>query len=64
MDLDVAVGESMLTEADMASVIHQILEEQHKGLDQQGNRKEKTHLRSSKWFQQTLLRDKKQLIHT
>lgn len=62
--MDVAVRESMLAEADMASVFHQILEEQHKGLDQQGNGKEKSHLRSPKWFQETPLRDKKQLIHT
>ncbi|XP_078030407.1 melanophilin isoform X2 [Epinephelus lanceolatus] len=33
MDMDVGERESMLAEADMASVFHQILEEQRKGLD-------------------------------
>ncbi|XP_045909041.1 melanophilin isoform X3 [Micropterus dolomieu] len=33
MDMDVGVRESMLAEADMASVFSQILEDQHKGLD-------------------------------
>nr|XP_046259724.1 melanophilin isoform X2 [Scatophagus argus] len=33
MDVDVSVRESVLAEADVASVFHQILEEHHKGLD-------------------------------
>ncbi|XP_041807076.1 melanophilin isoform X2 [Chelmon rostratus] len=33
MDMDVGVRESVLAEADVASVFHRILEEQHEGLD-------------------------------
>ncbi|KAE8299542.1 Melanophilin Exophilin-3 Slp-like protein lacking C2 domains a [Larimichthys crocea] len=33
MDMDIGERESMLAEADMASVFHQIMQEQHEGLD-------------------------------
>lgn len=44
MDMDIGERESMLAEADMASVFHQIMQEQHEGLDlgmaqQQGKKK-------------------------